>query len=142
MDDIKEKVQHLVKMYETRNPFSLARDLGIIVLFEKLGSIDGYYNKQLRMKQIHINEDLPEHMQRFTAAHELGHAILHPNTNTPFLRRHTLFSVGKLETEANKFAVELLIPDSDLTEYAEHYTVEQIARIYGYNSEIIALRTK
>lgn len=56
-------------------------------------------------KFIHINQDLTEEQQRFTCCHELGHIILHPGLNTPFLRENTLFSVSKLETEANRFAI-------------------------------------
>ncbi|MGE7091255.1 ImmA/IrrE family metallo-endopeptidase [Lysinibacillus sp. NPDC048646] len=44
-------------------------------------------------------------------AHELGHAILHPDENTAFLKKNTLFSTDKIEIEANTFAVELLLPD-------------------------------
>lgn len=46
-----------------------------------------------------------------TCAHELGHAILHPDENTAFLKKNTLFSTDKIEVEANTFAVELLLPD-------------------------------
>lgn len=139
--EIKENIKKLVRKYYTRNPFELAAALGIRIIFEELGSINGYYNKQLRMKQIHINCNLPEHMQEYTCAHELGHATMHPNANTPFLRNNTLLSVDKLEIEANKFAVELLITDSDLKEY-ENYTIDQIAQIYGYHKKLIELRIR
>lgn len=139
--DIRKQVQTLQRKYKTSNPFELAECLGIMVLFENLGSINGYYNKQLRMKQIHINYNLPEHMQLYTCAHELGHAIRHPDANTPFLRSNTLFSVDKLEIEANKFAVELLISNDILNEYKD-CTIDQIARLLGYDKRLIELRLK
>mgnify|MGYP002791866481 FL=1 len=139
--EIKENVMKLVRKYYTRNPFELAAALNIRVIFEELGSINGYYNKQLRMKQIHINCNLDEHMQIYTCAHELGHATMHPNANTPFLRNQTLLSVDRLEIEANKFAVELLISDSDLKQY-EEYTIDQVAQIYGYQKKLIELRIR
>lgn len=139
--DIRKKVAQLKKKYGTNNPFELASCLGISVFFEELGSINGYYNKQLRMKQIHINHHLPEHMQKFTCAHELGHALLHPNSNTPFLRNYTGFSVDRMEIEADKFAVELLIEDNDLTEH-KHFTTEQLSRLFGYHTRLIKLRFK
>lgn len=139
--NIKTKVNDLIQKYDTNNPFDIAKHMNILVVFENLGSVNGYYNKQLRMKQIHINHNLPNHMQIFTASHELGHAILHPNENTPFLRNFTFLSVDRLETEANKFAVELLIPDDELNEYIQmSYSIEQIARIYGYSKELIKLK--
>lgn len=134
-------VQKITRKYNTRNPFELAAELNIIVLYENLGSINGYYNRAYRQKFIHINENIPVHLQEFVAAHELGHAILHPNSCTPFLRNSTLLSVDKLEIEANTFAVHLLIPDEELEEYYQ-YTLSQIACVYGYNEKLIELRVK
>ena len=72
----------------------------------------------------------------FTIAHELGHAVLHPKANTPFLRDNTLFSVSRLEREANCFAAELLCPDEVLLEYPG-YTVGELARILGIREEAL-----
>lgn len=136
MNDI---ISKLVKTHKTRDPFEIASNLGIIVLFEHLGSINGYYNTAFRQKFIHINCDLPCHKRLFTAAHELGHAILHPKSNTPFLREHTYMSVDKFEIEANEFAVNLIISDDHLEEYKE-YTIGQLAMMFGYHEELIQLR--
>ncbi|MCI8409530.1 MAG: ImmA/IrrE family metallo-endopeptidase [Lachnospiraceae bacterium] len=139
--NIKKKIAHLKTKYKTNNPFELAELLGILILYEELGSINGYYNKQLRLKQLHINCNLNRHEQLFTCAHELGHALLHPNENTQFLRNNTLLSLDKLEIEANKFAMELLISDDSLLEYNE-YSIEQLSRLFGYNEKLIELRMK
>lgn len=117
----------------------MANALNIAVFYEDLGSINGYYNKPLRMKQIHINQSLDEKDAEFTCAHELGHAILHPNASTPFLRSKTFLSVDKLEIEANTFAVNLLIPDEIIIENAT-FTTNQLSRLLGYEEEIIRLR--
>lgn len=138
---IKDKVNYVIKKYGTRDPFRIAKEKGILIMYEDLGSIQGYYTMRFRTKQIHINRNIPYHLQKFTAAHELGHAILHPNESTPFLKNCTLQVVDKLEIEANKFAVELLIPDSDIAEYSDSsFTIEQIARIYGYTVELLKLK--
>ena len=131
----------LTKKYKTSNPFELAEHLKISVFYENLGTINGYYNKPLRMKQIHINCCLEEQEAKYTCAHELGHAVLHPNASTPFLRSNTMISVEKMETEANTFAVNLLIPDEAIIENAG-YTTEQISRLLGYNQKLIELRLK
>ena len=131
----------LINKFHTRDPFEIASSLGIIVLYERLGTINGYYHTAYRQKFIHINCDLPYYRQLFTMAHELAHAVLHPKSNTPFLTEYTLFSVNKLEREANKFAVNLLICDSDLKNYViNDYTISQIASIYGLPTELIELR--
>lgn len=139
--NIKNTILHLTKKYNTSNPFELANALKIAVFYEELGTINGYYNNPLRMKQIHINSSLNEHDTKYTCAHELGHAIMHPNASTPFLRSKTLLSVDKLEIEANTFAVNLLIPDEIITEN-RNYTTEQLSRLLGYNQELINLRLK
>ena len=139
--DIKDKIAYLKKKYGTNNPFELASRMNISVFFEDLGNINGYYNKQLRMKQIHINYNLSKHMQKFTCAHELGHAVLHPDSSTPFLKAHTGFSITRMETDADRFAIGLLIEDDDLTEYKD-CTIEQLARLFGYHSRLIELRLK
>ena len=102
-------INKLVKKYNSSDPFFIARELGILVLFEDLGAIKGYYNKQKRQKFIHINNRLNEAQARFTAAHELGHALLHPGESAPFLRENTFFSTSRLESEANTFALRLLM---------------------------------
>ncbi len=139
--DIKKLIDNLEKKYKTRNPYELAASMNVLVIFENLGSINGYYNKQLRQKQIHINCNLPGHLQLLTCAHELGHSILHQNANTPFLKSFTYLPVDKMEIEANKFAIELLLSDDMILDFQD-YTLEQIARFTGYCKELIELKFK
>ena len=54
---------------------------------------------------------------------------------------YTGFNTTKYEIEANKFAVELLIPDEMLLEYQE-FTTEQFSRMLGYKEELIKLKFK
>ncbi|MDY2734713.1 ImmA/IrrE family metallo-endopeptidase [Intestinibacter sp.] len=133
-----DNIKKYISKFKTRNPFDIAESLNIIVLFEDLGTINGYFNVAYRQKFIHINQNLDENKQLFTIAHELGHAILHPKSNTAFLREHTLFSIDKLEVEANKFAAELLIDDEELKTCIENgYTVEQIAAYFQVLPELV-----
>lgn len=133
--------KQLISKYKTNNPQEIAQELGIIILSEPLGEINGYYNTAFRQKFIHINNTLVEAKQKFTIAHELGHALLHPKANTPFLRDNTLFSINKLEIEANKFAVDLLITDEAIAE-VKHLTLDQMANYFGINKNLIKLRLK
>lgn len=125
--DIKQFVRSLVSENGTFSPFEIAENKRIIIQMEPLGTIRGYYSKTLRTKFIHINCDLDEYQQKFTCAHELGHALLHPDLSTPFLRESTLFSVDKLEVEANRFAACLCYPPNLLAEEYEGCTTTQIA---------------
>ena len=138
------EVAYLKRYYKTENPFDIIRAKKILLLSEELGLIRGYYNLVLRQKQIHLNCNLEGTQRIFTATHELGHAIMHPKANTPFLLANTYQSVDRLEIEANKFAVEFLITDETLYEYFKYqeYTIEQVARVLGYKKELIELRLK
>lgn len=141
MGYIKNTVDKIKLKYATESPYEIANALGIVVNRCDLGRIHGYYYKAYRIKQIFLNENLNRHDEQFVLAHELGHSILHPNANTPFLRANTFLSVNKMEIEANKFAVELLISDSDLTEFQD-YSIEELSAILGYHSKLIELRLK
>ncbi len=127
------------KKYDTSDPFELARCLGIIVLFENLGTIHGYFNTVCRQKFIHINQNLSEVEQRLTAAHEIGHVLLHPTSNTYFLRSRTRFSVGSFEYEANLFAVCFLVTDEDVEQNRE-YSLCQLSSLFGIPENLMRLR--
>ncbi|WP_425057663.1 hypothetical protein SCACP_21830 [Sporomusa carbonis] len=78
--------------------------------------------------------------KQFVCGHELGHAIKHSDMNTPFLKRHTLFSTDKIERQANTFAVELLLPDEILREYSD-CSLYNIAKNVGIPDKLIDLKT-
>lgn len=139
MRDEKITVESLISAYNTNNPFCIAKEKRIIVLFEPLGDALGYYNFYVRHKMIHINRDAPSYMKTFICAHELGHSILHPDVNTPFLKKHTLFSTDKIEREANIFAVELLLPDFLIRESGENSLYALAAR-YGIPQKLAELK--
>ncbi|MCY7565600.1 ImmA/IrrE family metallo-endopeptidase [Bacillus safensis] len=108
MESITKKIKLLTEKFQTNNPFKIAKGLGIEVVYEDLGQALGYYSKHFRVKTIHINQNANEQSKEFICAHELGHAIFHPDANTPFLKRKTLFSTDQIELEANFFAINLL----------------------------------
>lgn len=132
-------VKSLIRKYGTKNPYTIAKEMGVTIVYEDLGTVHGYYNKQLRDKQIHINQNLSKQQMLFTMYHELGHVIMHPNVSTPFLASSTFLSVNKLEIEANTFAMYFLISDDDLKEYRD-YCIPQLSMLFGYDEELISLR--
>lgn len=128
MDLIKRKIDSLINRFGTSCPFKLAKHLGIYVQYENLGNALGYYSKHFRIPIIHINETAGEKQQIFICAHELGHAVFHPDANTPFLKKHTLFSTEKIEKEANMFAVNLLFSRDSID---DQYFINDIVESYG-----------
>lgn len=140
--DIKEYVLYIAEKHKTTDPFEIASRKDISVTFENLGNTLGFYSTYKRMKFIHINNQIDEITQRFVCAHELGHALLHPKANTPFLRNQTLFSVDRLEVEANTFAVELLLSDDMISEYENtNLSIQEVAEIHGIPKSFARLKT-
>lgn len=138
MEYIREKVKFLIKKYDTNCPFKLAKQLGVQVQYEYLGNILGYYSRHFRIPILHINESVGELQQKFICAHELGHFVLDPNANTPFLKKHTLFSTDKIEVRANTFAMELLFANGD-TERA--ISIYDVLEEYGLPKQLALLRS-
>ena len=119
MNYIEKKVLSLVRKYNQRDPFLLAKKLGINVIENDLGEVFGYYTQIKRIKFILINSNLSELEKRFVVAHELGHAILHSKIATSCLMHIKHLNEIKIECEANKFAVQLLIDGSHKDYYIE-----------------------
>lgn len=137
-NESKSAAAQLIRACGTNDPFEIATQKNILVLFESLGEILGYFSSYKRISAIHINRDCADTVQRFICAHELGHRMLHPKTNVPFLRRNTLASIDKIEREANQFAVELLIPDELLLGGMSIYDA---AAACGVPKEVAHLKT-
>lgn len=138
MVDIKQLIHNLDKKYKTLDPYELAEAMGIIIHRMELGNTRGFCYTSRRIKQIILNNNLPEWTERFVLAHEIGHLVMHPKHSAPFLQS-TFFSMDKFEIEANKFATELIIPDDELMDMYE-YTVDELSALYGLPREIIELR--
>lgn len=139
MNSAKNIIENIKRKYKTNSPYEIANLAGIQIHRSKLGQIRGYYHKAYRIKQIFLNCELEKHEEEFVLSHELGHAFMHSDANTPFLRTNTYLSVDRMEMEANQFAMYLLIPDDDLLEY-QSYSLEQLSWIFGYHEELIRLR--
>ena len=137
---IRDIVNSICCKYDTRNPIELADCLGIRINYCELGCIRGFFVFKHRIKQIFLNYNLTDYEKRFVLAHEIGHSLLHPKQNTMFLQ-NTFFSANRLEIEANRFAIELLISDEDIQEHWE-YTLNEWSMFYGLPPEIIELRFK
>lgn len=134
--DIHKIVSYYIKKFETSDPFQIAKELHIELAIGDIGSRLGCYMYMKRHKCIFLNENLGESELRFVMAHELGHAILHPRQNCYFIRNRTFLSTDRIEVEANTFAVELLVPDTEIIENPD-LTIGQLARMTGYSEDIL-----
>ncbi|MGM8212726.1 ImmA/IrrE family metallo-endopeptidase [Virgibacillus sp. W0430] len=131
--DIKQKVESLIKKYGTNDPFQIAKAMGIVVRIVPLGTILGYHARKSRVSIIHINESASTNQKIFTCYHELGHAILHPEINTPFLKNKTYYSNDKIEREANEFAIELMLSK----DVVNPITIREAIEDYGIPEQLL-----
>ncbi len=116
-NQITQAVCKIIKKHRTRDPFEICFALDINVHRMVLGpALKAYYFYHSRIKNIVINADASDVIQRVLCAHELGHAVLHGKLAAMRgFHELTLYdSVSQTEYEANLFAAELLIDDEEL----------------------------
>ena len=115
--------------------------MDIILVRHPLEGVRGFYHYFQRNHIIYVDERLPENELLFVIAHELGHLFLHKDSNAIFMDTRTNFVTNKFETEADRFALNLLIQDSDIEDHLD-FTTDQFARLFGYSKRMIELRMK
>ena len=122
MDYICREVERLKRKFHETDPFLLCDAMGIILLYEPMGTYPGackgFFLAQCRKRSITVNSDLPEAIQRIIVTHELGHAVLHAKAvGVKAFHDFELFdSTSLMEYEANIFAAEFLMDDDDVLE--------------------------
>ncbi len=107
----------LANQFYTRDPFVLAKALNRIVIETPLVGVRGYYQRIKKSHIIYIDSGLNEFERQFVCAHELGHSVLHPQLNAIFMDSCTHFKKAKYEIEADRFAIDLLIPCERYADY-------------------------
>lgn len=110
----------LANEHQTRDPFIIAKNLGIKIIEESLGKINGYYDGF-----IHINNNLPKWRKYHVAAYHLFDALTEKNLS--FLSYKKELSDKELQKLQNMFAVALLSHDvesfTDFLEKAKSYEI-------------------
>lgn len=130
---IKEDYIHSIPV----NVIGLANALGIAVYEAKMeNSLSGYISKDEEGYYICVNDKHAATRQQFTIAHEIGHFILHKEVLDSGNLLPTMYKIGngiipalpradytncmyrEMETEANKFAADLLMPKEEFIKKA------------------------
>ena len=91
------------------------RELGLTLLFRPLNSLLGAYLPGAGAPGVLITTQRDLHVQRFTAAHELGHHVLRHkvaslDADIGYVGRGELANYDNQELEADSFASEFLLP--------------------------------
>lgn len=130
--DVDKIADGLVKKYGTASPFELCDYLGIAVLYQDLPkSVNGFFVKIIKNFAVVINTSLDDDNRRLVCAHELGHILMHSETNYISLSSRTSLCTSRYEHEADMFAVALLLKDCDalLGSDLDGLSVFEISRI-------------
>ena len=112
--------EKLVKRCGSRDPFEIARQLGInVMLCDNFGSLKGMYRVIKRNRFIFLNNSLDENMLRIVCAHELGHDQLHRNmAKTTPIHEFMLYDMkSKPEYKANIVVAEILMDSNEVLRY-------------------------
>lgn len=116
-DYIYQKVEKLKKKYKTSDPYKILESMKVEIWETPVGSsMKGFCFLTNQIFYVSINPNLPEEMRRLVAAHELGHIILHKSKlKMAMMTDYRIDDMQKdSEYEANLFAAELLVEDSEL----------------------------
>lgn len=127
---------------------ALLESLGITVRYEPLeNGISGMLKKNPATNKwiIYVNSLHHPHRQRFTLAHELAHYCRHTPIDDEFVDwiffRGSKFS--SMETEANRFAAELLMPANEFrNQIMMSPKVEDIAKHFQVSSAAVMYRAQ
>ncbi|MBC9824635.1 MULTISPECIES: ImmA/IrrE family metallo-endopeptidase [Carnobacterium] len=129
-------IQQLYKEFKTYDPFVLAENKGIDVLYVPFGETPK--GETVRFKDetiILLNEQLIEKNERFfVLAHELYHAIEHEHLSAYYTTQRN--GKGTLEREANIFSGQLMIKMYEETYGFPPETFKDLQHHYGVSEEL------
>jgi len=121
----------------------------------KDSDVSGFYFRRGDDRIIGVNASHPPTRQRFTIAHEIGHAILsthdslHVDRAFKLRDKRSASGIDPFEIEANAFAAELLIPEHMLVERLrkrggldldDAKAIQALANEFGVSSQALIIR--
>lgn len=135
-------VRAMIETHQAEAPVkiaSLARDLRVSIKASTLSpGISGEIRPDSSASSgfiIRINRHDPTRRQRFTAAHELAHFLLHRNQIGAGIADDVLYRSAlsdRREAEANRLAADLLMPDNLVQESLRTAQVLKVEDVLSY----------
>lgn len=126
-----EKILCLIKEKEGKitypiDPFKILKEKNVLITFSDFDKLEGlllFDNKKESVVSINLNR--PVTRQRFTAAHELGHIMLHTEIKGDNFLCPIFGAKNQIEREADEFASYLLMPNEELNQLIDNYQDNQ-----------------
>ena len=103
---------------------------------------DGIYFTVRDNQVILVNQNISREKARYVIAHELGHALLHPDQNYMFMANRTLMKTGRYEIEADYFCVSLLLCDILKNNQVDNMTSLELAKMAGLPEKSVSMWMK
>lgn len=141
---IKDIVQGLIEIYGTGNVYELISALNIKLIKKELkpGIKGRFFRDVFGNEYIYISNKLSDEEEKIVIAHELGHAILHPDLISSYYTENHLLNKDQIEYQANEFAAELLISENiDFSTY-DSITTKELSILLEVSEELIKIKYK
>lgn len=144
-EDIFRKADRLVQRYGTRDPLTIANEIGIYLHhLNGLTNLLGMYTYRNKERHILLNADLDEVHRRMVAAHELGHDVLHreqAKVGSGLQEFNLFYMKSRTEYEANAFASHILIENCQILELLKNgYDVVAASSEFGVNINLMLVK--
>ena len=144
-DEIVTIVNKLIKKCGTRDPYRVAEELGINILYRDFKKQRGAYKIILKNRFIFLQNGLHPVIEQIVLWHEIGHDMLHRQEAalTGGFQEFNIFDMheNRMEYEANVFAAQASLPDDTIIEYIKNgYDIQQIAKAMHSDINLIALK--
>ena len=137
-----DTVEKMVRRAGTRDPEEICEAYHIELLDMDLRkALKAYYFYKYRIHSIVVDENVSALFRPVLIAHELGHFALHKEIAMMkgFQELEVLEKrdTEPLETEANLFAAELLLPDEDVLEALREHTFFEAASLLNVPAALL-----
>lgn len=138
--NIRKVAEEIYNTYHTRNPYELVDYMGGIVVYtndfdDNTLGLSTIINNNLWI--VGVSSKIQNYqLTKFVIAHEIGHRVLHGLSNNIFLKRDTFLNLGKLENQADEFALNLLYSDEELNSILEYGISDLICQTFKINYSI------
>ncbi len=144
--EIYKKAQKLIRSHGTNDPFRIAQESGIEVIYtDYFKDLLGMYLCKYKNRCIILNSNMDEHLTRMVMAHELGHDRLHREiAKKEGLKEFALFRMkDNTEYEANAFAAHILLDTNEVLNLCiDGYTVSEIAGLMNTEINLVLIKVQ
>ena len=139
---IKETVKRLKMLYSGLSLEDILLERNIVRLYLDNNDLTkGVYTRVNGIQIIFINSNLCDFERRMVLAHELGHAVLHPDVDFSDIKKIDEVTLAKYEFEADTFASEILLDDDLLSKYHD-CSIDDIASNEGVYKKFVLIKLR